>query len=196
MSANSNVTIDWISAMELFLRGVNEYQATYFRMLLAAELEATTAKSIGTRPVKGFASTWRLGYNGETAPIATLFPLQGFVLLCAIFVVAMGARTGVKYVTEFDPTNTTHLIVASALGGRNGGLGALRGENAVTTHTEALNLKIEYRDSQGFQEKEVNNHGRLEYTELQNLGTPDATSQRRSMSALFARRPFMRTATG
>ena len=162
-------------------------------MISSAEINSTHVQPSGFRPMSGTVSSWRLGYNGETTPIATLFPLLGFVLLCAITVITIGARTGVGHVSTFDPTNTTHLIVASALGGRNGGLGALRGENAVYAHTKALNLKIEYKDLQGFQE--VSGHGEMQYTELQNLGSPDLESER-PKSALFGRRPFVRTTTG
>ena len=188
-----NVTIDWPHATELLLKGIVEYHATRLRMIMSAEMNSTNVQPSGYSPVKGIVSSWRLGYNGETAPIATLFPLQGFILLCAITVVIIGARTGVKHVSTFDPTNTTHLIVASALGGRNGGLGALRGENAIRADAKALNLKVEYKDLHGFQE--VNNLGDLEYTELQDRGgTGEA---RQSLKpALFARRPFMRTTTG
>ena len=85
---------------------------------MSAEMNSTHVEPSGFSPVTGIVSSWRLGYNGETAPIATLFPLQGFILLCAGVVVFIGARTGVREVSTFDPTNTTHIIVAAAIGGK------------------------------------------------------------------------------
>ena len=178
--------------MELFLQGVVEYEATYARMLMSADIQSANVQPNGFVPINGTVGSWRLGYSGETTPIATLFPLQGFVLVCAIGVIIIGWRTGVKHVSHFDPTNTTHLIVASAIGGRNGGLGALRGENAIHADDRALNLRIEYKDSHGLQE--VGEHGEAAYTELQDFRGASGPSQA-PKPALFARRPFMRRTT-
>ena len=179
--------------MELLLQGMVEYQATKLRMILSAEMNSTNVQPSGFQPIEGVIASWRLGYNGATAPIATLFPLQGFILLCAIFVVVMGATTGVKHVSTFDPTNTTHIIIASALGGKNGGLGALGGESAIHADARALNLKVEYKGLNGFQE--VNSVSELDETELQEYQGANETN-RPSKPALFARRPFLRTTTG
>lgn len=138
-------------------------------------------------------SSWRLGYNGETAPIATLFPIQGFILICAIFVVVIGSRTGVKHVSHFDPTNTTHLIVASAQGASRGGLHALRGEDAIHADAKALNLKIEYNHMQGFQE--ASNLSNSDYTELSDLDRRHSEVPRRPKSAMFSRISFSRSNT-
>ncbi|KAK3697086.1 hypothetical protein LTR37_017684 [Vermiconidia calcicola] len=192
--ARGNVTIDWIKSMELLLQGMTEYQATRLRMILEAEMKTTGAQPSSFVPIKGIVSSWRLGYNGSTAPIATLFPLQGFILLCAITVVVIGARTGVRHVSKFDPTNTTHLIIAAGIGGRNGGLGALSGENAIHADAKALNMKIEYKNLQGFQE--VTRGGdAVQYTELSDLRQEDEVGQT-SRPGLFGRKPFVRTITG
>lgn len=185
-----NFTIDWPTAMELFIQGVTELHATRLRMIMSAEINSTNFEPDGFRPVKdGQVSSWRLGYNGETAPIATLFPLQGFILICAIFVVVIGTRTGVKHVSHFDPTNTTHLIVASAQGASRGGLHALKGEDAIHADARALNLKIEYNHMQGFQE--VSNLSNSDYTELNDLNDRrDSEGPLRLKSALFSRISF------
>ena len=80
--------------------------------------------------------------------------------------------------SKFDPTNTTHLIVAASLGGRNGGLGSLNHEDALHVHEKALNVKVEYKGLNGFQEAD----GRA-YTELSNLQA--SNEGQRSTSSLF-----------
>lgn len=56
----------------------------------------------------------------------------------------------------------------SALGGRNGRLATLNGEDAIHADAKALNMKIEYReDMQGFQE--VHREHRVGYTEWRDL---------------------------
>ena len=191
----SNVTIDWPTTMELLIQGQTEYHATRLRMIMSAEINSTDVHPSGFKPVVGQVASWRLGYNGETAPIATLFPLQGFILICAIVVVVIGSRTGVKHVSKFDPTNTTHLIVASAQGASRGGLHALRGEDAIHADAKALNLKIEYNHMQGFQE--VCNLSNSDYTELSEPATWRRHSEgpRQPKSALFSRFSFSRNNT-
>lgn len=162
-------------------------------MIFEAEINSTHVEPSGYHSVTGIVSSWRLGYNGATAPVATLFPLQGFILLCAIFVVVIGASTRVKYVSTFDPTNTTHLIVASAAGAKAGGLGALGGENAIHADARALNMKIEYKGPHGFHE--VNRIGYLENTELQ-VYEVHGESNSSTKPAFFARKPFIRSTTG
>ena len=108
----SNVTINWPSAIELLVQGMTEYQATRVRMLFEAEINSTNVRPSGFKPIKGIVSSWRLGYNGATGSVAILFPLMGFVLLCSIAVIVLGARTGIGHVSKFDPTNTTHIIIA------------------------------------------------------------------------------------
>ena len=189
----SNVTIDWPTTMELLFQGMTEYHATRLRMIMSAEINSTNVHPSGFDPVIGQVSSWRLGYNGETAPIATLFPLQGFILICAIVVVVIGARTGVKHVSRFDPTNTTHLIVASAQGASRGQLHALRGEDAIHTDAKALNLKIEYNHLQGFQE--ASNLSNSDYTELSDLDRRHADTPMQPKTNIFKRMPFARTNT-
>ena len=172
---------------------MTELHATRLRMIMSAEINSTHFQPSGFIPVHGQVASWRLGYNGETAPIATLFPLQGFILMCAIVVVVMGSRTGVKHVSRFDPTNTTHLIVASAQGASRGGLHALRGEDAIHAHTKALNLRIEYNHMQGFQES--SNLSNSDYTELNDFSRRHSEGPNRAKSALFSRLPFARSST-
>lgn len=187
----SNVTIDWPSTIELLIQGMTEYHATRLRMIMSAEINSTNVQPSGYEQVLGQVASWRLGYNGETAPIATLFPLQGFILICAIVVVVTGSRTGVKYVSRFDPTNTTHLIVASAQGASRGGLHALRGEDAIHADAKALNLKIEYNHMQGFQE--ASNLSNSDYTELSIFDRRHSEGPRRPRSARFSKIPFSRS---
>jgi hypothetical protein len=91
---------------------MTEYYATRLRMLLEAEFNSTNVQPSGFKPIEATVSSWRLGYNGATGSVLILFPLMGFVLLCSITVVALGVRTGIGHITKFDPTNTTHLIIA------------------------------------------------------------------------------------
>jgi hypothetical protein len=108
-------------------------------------------------------------------------------------VIVLGARTGISHVSKFDPTNTTHVIIASALGGKNGSLSTLNGENAIHADDKALNLKVEYRhDVQSFQE--VGRGDGREYTELSNLQPADEPDHP-SNSRLSVRKPFIRVAT-
>ncbi len=80
-------------------------------MILEAESNSTQQHD-GFHVINGTVSSWRLGYNGATGSVVILFPLMAFVLLCSITVIALGIRTGVGHVTRFDPTNTTHIIIA------------------------------------------------------------------------------------
>jgi hypothetical protein len=126
--------------------------------------------------------------------VVILFPLQAFILICSIVVIVLGARTGITHVSKFDPTNTTHVIIASALGGKNGSLSTLNGENAIHADDKALNLKVEYRhDVQSFQE--VGRGDGREYTELANLQPADEPDHP-SNNRLSVRKPFIRVATG
>lgn len=176
--------------MELLFQGMTEYHATRLRMIMSAEINSTNVQPSGFKLVVGQVSSWRLGYNGETAPIATLFPLQGFILVCSIVVVVIGSRTGVKHVSRFDPTNTTHLIVASAQGASRGQLHALKGEDAIHANTRALNIKIEYNHLQGFQE--ASNLSNSDYTELSDMDRRPVDVPKAN---LFSRIPFKRTDT-
>ena len=191
----ANVTIDWPTTMELLIQGQTEYHATRLRMIMSAEINSTGFHPSGFKPVTGQVASWRLGYNGETAPIATLFPLQGFILICAIVVVVIGSKTGVKHVSKFDPTNTTHLIVASAQGASRGGLHALRGEDAIHADAKALNLKIEYNHMQGF--NEVSNLSNSDYTELSepSVWRRQTEGPRPLKSTLLSRLSFSRSNT-
>lgn len=156
--------------MELLIQGMLEYEATYLRMILSATLNQTMPLGFNRmyNPVYGTVESWRVGYNGEIAPLATLLPLQAFLLVCAAVIVFTGFKTGVRNVSKFDPTNTTCLIVASAAGGKNGGLAELRGEDAIQVDEKALALKIQYMGLEGLQE--VHGQGRDDGVELRSVG--------------------------
>ena len=81
-------------------------------MLFEADINSTHYRPSGFEPIKGIVTSWRLGYNGETGSIVILFPLMAFVLILSIAVIVLGARTGISHVSRFDPTNTTHIIIA------------------------------------------------------------------------------------
>lgn len=132
--------------------GVTEYYATYFRMLASAQLGASLNAS-HTRKIDGYVEYWALGYSGEVTPAATLFPLQLVVLVGAIIAVSVGSRTRVKRVSKFNPMDTTCLIVASAEGGRNGGLASLQAESAIRVDEDALSLRVRYTEAEGLQQE-------------------------------------------
>ena len=64
----------------------------------------------------------------------------------------MGLRTGVRVVPAFDPTDSTHLIVAAAQGGRSGSLAlAYHPFNRIDAIDESiLRTKIRYTSEKGF----------------------------------------------
>lgn len=110
----------------------------------------------------------------------------------------------ISYLQAFVNADFTH----SALGGRNGRLTTLNGEDAIHADAKALDLKIEYRDDmQGFQE--VPGDSATGYAELNDLrsggsgGGGDAvapagteSAERLAKPGVFARQPFQRLRTG
>lgn len=107
--------------MELFIQGMVQYEASYQRMLFAAQTAAQSS-SLGRYDVTGIVLDYLYGYDKGYGAIVYVLVLQSFVLISALVVIRAGWKTGVRRVPKFDPTSPTHLIIASVAGGHHGTL--------------------------------------------------------------------------
>ncbi|KAF3799586.1 hypothetical protein GCG54_00002289, partial [Colletotrichum gloeosporioides] len=105
-------------AVESALRGLAEYAGTYSRIYYSAKYNAT-----GRSTVNGTYTTSRVGYH-QTQPTALLIVLPMILYLVSIagWYTYKGLKTGVRIDDDFDPTNSTALVTAAALGASKKGL--------------------------------------------------------------------------
>jgi hypothetical protein len=147
-------------AVEALIRGLYEIEGTNLRMYYTAN------EAPGIRNITGYSSDNRLGYAGQRVIIYTLGP--PLACLCALWIVSLviATQTGFRYRGSFDPTNSTSIILGSALAAKNGRLDRLVvygdgsfGDDFV--RRAALGMDIKFEEGQGLVNMEAGTRKRI-----------------------------------
>lgn len=94
-------------------------------------------------------SVWRAGYDGQPLGIIAVLPPFIFTVALASVFPAMGVRTGVRHVHDFEPTSSVSFITASAAGGWVGKLQIPMGQTSKMDE-DALRLKLRLSEEEGW----------------------------------------------
>lgn len=105
-----NTSIAFPDLLAEAIRGFIEYEGTNLRMYYTAN------QAPGLKDISGNYTVWRIGYEGHHSALMTILPQLLVVLSLAAFCVYYGMASGSKTVGSFDPTDSTCLITASAIG--------------------------------------------------------------------------------
>lgn len=131
-------------SVELLLQGLIELVATYNRMYYTAH------NASGSRNIQGNFTIQYYGWNGGkvrliAAGIPLLLVLAITAICCALF---WSAKT--IFASDFDPTDSASLIVASSAGGASGNMPSFKGEGRIqTVSKDVFDVRLCFRGEHG-----------------------------------------------
>jgi hypothetical protein len=142
-STAAGIPISFAYAFELALQGIIEYESSNLRIYYAAN------SAPGLRSITGNFSVWRVGYDGPPISLISFLLPMIFILGMACGYVFLGVRTKRRYVSGFEATNSTCLIVASAAGGAAGYLPLLRDGGLKVKDERVLGTRVRFTGPDG-----------------------------------------------
>lgn len=171
-----NSTLDYPKAMEETLKGYIEFYSTNLRMYYAAN------EPPGRRPVTGNYTVWRVGYKGQPIIFANMLPPLCMVCALAVTYIVLGLRTGVEYVSRFNPIDGLPMMVASAAGGRAGLMPVQKSFSGRARDAKILRTSVIYNASSGQLEALTDRSAEEEEVELVRF-TPKLPSEQEGNSS-------------